>query len=496
MQPTTKNHRDGVPAWIWLLLALTLGAFSLWHIRTPLPTDVAYLLTAAQRLFHGEVLYQDILETNPPLILWIKTPIAWVAEMSGADVQIVFVLFLSSICAGVLWLANAIARTLGFNGSETAALLCGVSVVMFALPAVSYGQREHLATILFIPYLTSASALVLKKKGLPTTLALTAGLLAGLAVSFKPYFALIPLLVEAALLVSRKHWRLVFRIENLAMGLVVVAYPVLVWLIAPAYFKEITPLLLLTYSALDRPFGEVLARTNSILTIATFLLSVLVLAASGTWRIGLIWLAASAGAYLAYLIQSKGFAYHPLPALSFAIVSVAVQFPLSTPPFRFAISVFVIALLVGLQVLNFREQNFRQLVLTTLLESQKPGTIMALSFDHGLIFPYPQKGWRWTGRFHSIWTLPAVAKSMLEPDERDMVVGLTGRIVAEDLERAPPEYVIVDNRVDDAILRGNALDYIGLLSETPAFVASWKHYERVRVQGSLELWRRKSIPSD
>ena len=59
-----------------LLLVLVAAAISV----APLNTDSGWLLVAARRLLDGDRLYVDIIEVNPPLIVWLLLPSAWVGR--------------------------------------------------------------------------------------------------------------------------------------------------------------------------------------------------------------------------------------------------------------------------------------------------------------------------------------------------------------------------------------------------------------------------------
>ena len=59
-----------------LLVGLTVAA-QLTALATP---DTGFLLYAAGRMLDGAHLYRDIVEINPPLILWLNLPVVWVAR--------------------------------------------------------------------------------------------------------------------------------------------------------------------------------------------------------------------------------------------------------------------------------------------------------------------------------------------------------------------------------------------------------------------------------
>src|SRR5690242_6137582 len=44
------------------------------------PPDMAFLLYAAGRLLDGATLYRDVVEINPPLVIWLNVPIESLAR--------------------------------------------------------------------------------------------------------------------------------------------------------------------------------------------------------------------------------------------------------------------------------------------------------------------------------------------------------------------------------------------------------------------------------
>ena len=66
------SHRHTVAAATMLLLLVTLGVVMFTVLRLPLKDDVAWLLYVARRWLAGRELYTDLVEVNPPLIVWIS----------------------------------------------------------------------------------------------------------------------------------------------------------------------------------------------------------------------------------------------------------------------------------------------------------------------------------------------------------------------------------------------------------------------------------------
>ena len=71
------------------LLLATLALVLTTSIRSPLKDDVAWLLYVARKWLGGQRLYEDLVEVNPPLIVWIYAIPAALAEWTGAAPRLI-----------------------------------------------------------------------------------------------------------------------------------------------------------------------------------------------------------------------------------------------------------------------------------------------------------------------------------------------------------------------------------------------------------------------
>src|SRR5690348_9425733 len=65
------------------VLAAALGAVLFATLGSPLKDDVAWLLHIANQWLHGRRLYVDIVEVNPPLIVWLSAIPVLVGDAIG-----------------------------------------------------------------------------------------------------------------------------------------------------------------------------------------------------------------------------------------------------------------------------------------------------------------------------------------------------------------------------------------------------------------------------
>ncbi len=475
-------------------LALACGGFLavalMFHGSVPLTADVSYFLLADGRILDGAVPYVDILETNPPLAFWLTLPAVWLARILGLSPHIAFVVFVCLAIAGALGLTRLVLQSAGETRDNTAMMLLASAAALTLAPAEAFGQREHFAALLALPYVAAAVQLA-EGRAPRASLRIVAGLLCGVGMAFKPYLLAIPLLVETFLLWERRAWRTLFRAEIIGMAVSIAVFPLLVWQFTPHYFSEILPLALSTYGAFQSTFAETALRP----AVAGFLL-LLGIAVCFIWQRGAaqrgewVWIFAGLGGFICYFAQLKGWTYQLLPALIFILIPVLLNGLRNSGP------VARIAVLGGLAtvmiygLVNFaREQNSRLASVDELLAGRKPQRMMALTHDLGVIFPYLEtRNIVWASRFQSLWMLPAVSKGLIPDEQQDRVIARMAEIVAQDLISWKPDLVIVDRRSDTPTLRGNEIKYIAWFSRSPAFAQAWNSYKLVNSTGGFEVW--------
>src|SRR5690242_1343332 len=202
-------------------VVLLIGAIPVF--QSMVNHDVAWILYIADRVLHGSTLYKDIVEINPPLIVWLNIPIVALAHLVGASSIVVFRIVVLALIAGSLALSVRIIGPLhGADGADWVIMLLAACFALVAFPGYDFGQREHLLLILALPYvlLTVARA----RGRVPTAaLAIGVGIAAGVGLAIKPFFLTlwIGLIAYAWATEKRLPWR---RPEVLASGAVIVLY--------------------------------------------------------------------------------------------------------------------------------------------------------------------------------------------------------------------------------------------------------------------------------
>lgn len=196
-------------------------------------------------MLSGKVLYETIIETNPPLILLLYYPFVWIAEK--IQLNAVLLIWVSTFvgCIFSAYAASCIARcSAAYEKQEKSLFLLFFStLVLVPNLAAEYSQKEHLVFVLCLPYLCTflPSVHTLKKNYTPFLY-----ISAGIGFCLKPHF----FLVFAALVFLRRYfgcsegrW---LEKNELYIPLIGGVYCSIIILFFPAFFS-LLPLILKTY---------------------------------------------------------------------------------------------------------------------------------------------------------------------------------------------------------------------------------------------------------
>lgn len=296
-----------------------IGLAVVIRLFAPLDPNIDWLISNNRALLHGAALYHDIVETNPPMAVFIYLPATLVEHWTGWAAEPVFtVMVLLAGAASAVFFSRSV-------GAGNRWLLQVTLFVVLIAPLSAFGEREHVAVILMLPLF---GLLIRRAAGeVPSWPAIIAvGLLAGLAPMIKPYFALGIITACLWLAIRRRDVRCLFMPEAViaaAMALVIAA---LVWLYLPAYPREVLPLLMEVYAPLRRPLGDFIWSTNVQACVASVILLYLAMRGKRVEPATGVLLAGAGGFFIAFLIQGRGWSYHAYPAV--VLLMLATMFGL------------------------------------------------------------------------------------------------------------------------------------------------------------------------
>ncbi len=517
--PRLLGLRGVVWAAVGVLVVVTLAA-QLASIATP---DMAFLLYAAGRVLDGARLYRDVVEINPPLIVWLNLPVVLLARTLEASPFAVYRVASGAVLVSAVLLCRHLLRVylLPEQPHARRALLLGLVFVLFPLAGDDFGQREEFVLAAFLPYLLAIATRVRGGRSPGGALGVGVGTLAGFAIALKPHFGLLWLAVEGWQRTRRSGWGFGLTAESVAAVGFLLVYAAAVIGFTPDYLGVAIQLGPAYTTFLHEPWYRLLGLAPGAALIWFALLSALALRRSIRERESVALLAvAVAAAFAAGAAQQKGLPYHFLPARGFAFLLVIVT-ALSAAPgggvaerlyarvgrILLATMILVIpvrAALTALGVLSPAQRRVREEVLglADLVRQRARGEPVAvLSYHIGSAFPMVNyAGVTLASRFPHLWLLPASywdhfgreepleyrAAAAMPPTERYL-----NRAVREDLLRARPGLLLVMRPARDVkknyLRRINYVDYFGRDPELNRFFAD---FQFVAVKGEYDVYER------
>jgi len=486
------------PALVPLLAALGFVLFT--TLRCPLKDDIAWLLYVAQQWLAGRQLYVDLIEVNPPMIVWILAlPAALSAALGVAAKFAAVPFFAACVLSSAGWCARLL-RGYGPLGAAPLPLFAATGTVLLVLPGPEFGQREHLLVAAALPYLCIFARSL---DGGPTQPAgeTIAGILAGVGCALKPQFLLAFVLLE--ILGRMRGLRLVRRM-TISAALTLLLYVAAVLLFFPAYFTNAIPLGLALYGASDVGWLQLLSDSRAVL-LADAVAFMLWWSSRDKLRdraLPLTLAVFAAGAILVWLLEEKSWFYHRLPASIFTTLALVYWVSVLGRPEIGRRAAFLMVIFVPLGLLGVgraaisRWQEQIEIAagsrltaerkLEQVIRSERSRSYIAFSQWIGLGFPVVNNtGVKWSSRFDSMWALVGeVWRCKIDSDaRRDWPVHSW---VVEDFLAGRPDLAVVDER--------EGIDYIGTLSAFDTrFKDAWSQYRQIGAFDGLRIFRRQAM---
>src|SRR6201996_1794373 len=400
-----------------LLLSVTAAVLFV-ALRSPLKDDIAWLLYVARRWLNGRELYIDLVEVNPPLIIWISAVPLQLARWLDADPQfVVMPVFVAAVLACSSW-AGWLLRMRGGLFARVLPVCAAVGTTLLIVPAADLGQREHLLVAAFLPYLVLFTR-SLEGKRTHLLVSLAAGLLAGLGCALKPRYAGVFVALECvALTRGLRPWRAMPSAAFVALA----GYAASVALLCPAYLQRAVPMALALYGATDVSFLKLLSVSK--LLLAGQLIAVVLLwlrrrsLADYDLMLTLVVFAASCTAVC--FVDGKDWYYHRVPATVATVLALILWTASELAQTRSRMRLPLLA--GGVAVAMFCVSSFQRFApeaaqameprktavdrLEAILRAEHARTYIAFSEWIALGFPVVNEtGVTWASRFDSMWAL-------------------------------------------------------------------------------------------
>lgn len=484
---SSERHSITVP-----LCAVAVVLLCVAGLQPHLPNhDVAQFMYGGRAMLGGATLYRDFIEMNLPTVYYASAMPMLLAERLGLSPNTGLLLCVFAVVALSLAVSARLLRRAGLAGNGGLLLLV---LAVEVLPVFRhFGQREHLFAVLALPYVLSFLEPAEGEGGGWAVWA--AGVLAGLGLSLKVYFFVLPLFVEAAAGWTWRGRRQSWVAAFVGGGCLAVA----LWR-HPEYVHDLVPLARATYGGWEVPPLQILRNEGLASSVLALWLAGRLPPDPRHGRVRLLLSAAAAAGLAVAVMQNKGYDYHFLPAIvpSLLLLSVVLADALAAmrrgdTGVQFG-AVLVAALLLAwdggravrdmVHPFNYNETSAEMAKDVARWGGGRP--LVGLSVHVFPTFPYLLRhGGQWGLRYPSLWPLAGYLKAGGRGPVGERLAEVR-HSVAEDMATAAPCLVFVDT-----LHWWNAdFDLLGFLSQDPQFAAQWRQYRPVGRVDGYDLYAR------
>ncbi|MBO1076494.1 hypothetical protein [Roseomonas marmotae] len=486
-----------------VLAALALVLFTL--LRAPMKDDIAWLLWVARQWLKGQRLYIDVVEVNPPLIVWISAIPVLIGDAIGVSAKTVAVVLFAASALWSSWLSARLLHGVAPALACPPVTFATVACVLMLMPGVEFGQREHLLTIAVLPHLC---ILLRGLEGQRTgkRLVLGGAAMAGLGISLKPRYLLCLAAVELAGWL-RRGFRL--RLAPVVAFGVAGLYALSILVFYPSFIDRAVPLAVTLYGGTDTSLPQLMLESWRLLAGlgVTALLTFTLPRESAGRTVMAVLTGFAAAATIAMFLDGKNWFYHRIPgstAVVLALLYWCAEAALArrrrgaSAGLRGKALMLLALMPLALQadklgtrlhdhlVLAVEPEQSTEVKLERLIKREKVRTYVAFSEWIGLGFPVvDDTGVTWASRFDSMWALRGeLWRARMDgkpPAEWPMRLW-----VAQDFIRGCPDLVVVDRR------RGaEDINYPSVLAQADAeFAEVWARYQQIATLDGLQVFKR------
>lgn len=512
-----RPERRGARTALRLLYVLP-AAWMLGHLFPPINHDAALLLRLAERWIEGDRLYVDMIDVNPPLIVWLLAVPAWLGSVVPA---VETPTWFAACVIGAVVVSTALTRAAlrravpRERGLTRTALPLAAATLLAVLPDYDFGQREHLMLCGALPYVALAAARWADRR-VPAGLVLAIGAWSGVVFAVKPMFLAVPAAVELALLLRRGLPRTLRDPVPWLIGAAAAAHVGAILLFAPEYLSVAVPMAVELYEPLRQGRLEVLL--GPYLLPAGLAWAVMALVA---WRttddpLSRVIAIAVPAAIAAAAVQGMGWRYHCLPAVALAVwlgcalaterAERGARGALMGPAAAAGVAAALMAAVWVPTAVAFRPFE-RQLE----FDDSLPGRVLGIVEEHAGERPvlfmsadpwptYPVLNYAdntMAMRLPSLWPLPGLYSDCPPGDPVYRPAARMSRAerfvfegVAADFVRQKPSLVIVQNDFHLWGCQGQRFDFLAYFRRNPAFEAEFRSYAPLATVGNLDVYVR------
>ena len=332
---STANVKASYGIVILLIIATGILAYTILAKPLNLNHDATLNLEIGRYLLEGRIPYLDYYEINPPLVQYLNILPAYISQVTSINPITVYLLLMFVTVMYIAWLSYRLGYPIIKSNDGLIAYLIPLIIIIISLETRrDFGQRDHLVVLLLIPYLL-LRILRWEKHTIGITSVISIGVMAGLGLGIKPYFAISVIVVEVYGLLRYRQIRTWFTPEVIIIGVIGFAYIGHFWLLPITarehFFGVLLPEIIANYDSynltLDR---EAMGLATLFLIPHTLWLTLVIIVLSITlilrshygyliYPFGLFAIAS----WWVFWVQQAHFTYHAMPFVFSAVITVA-----------------------------------------------------------------------------------------------------------------------------------------------------------------------------
>jgi hypothetical protein len=442
----------------WLsILILFVAAIVLRHFLAA-NTDVSWLLTVGERVLDGQRLYVDVIETNPPMAVLVYIPGIAIARVLGLPAEVVTdSLMFAAIFISLAIVARILRRSSVLDGAQGRLLAPLAFAVLAILPMQAFGQREHIAIVELLPLL-AVFAVRMNGEAPPTSMAVVAGCGAGLALAFKPHFAVGMLCAVGWLAIYSRSWKVAFTPENLIAAAIALLCAASIIAFFPEFFTTIGPLVRDIYIPVGLSFQALLEKPALPIWGVAILATMALKRRDKIDAACMLLLTTSLGFAAIFVLQRKGWPYHSYPMITLVMLALGYALASNTPrtaldrTYR-AAAIVLFAILFARSMLWFDVAFDARPFQAAVARLGPNPKILAITAEPGLGHPLVRAlNGTWVSRQQGLWVQGYLEymrqHDMIGPQANpalDIYAARERAMLVEDINRVRPSVIMVDN---------------------------------------------------
>ena len=495
-----------------LMVAISLLLFSIClHFPLAKVGDRNYVLFVAEQLVAGKLLYQNILDPNPPLIFWLYTTPIYLSHFFPFLQAYQFLALLGiTSCLFSITLSLAVLQfhpALIANRKNTlwVFLLLAFPFIEFVLPNYFF-DREHIFLTLTFPYIIRNMPSVVNSRLNLKTRWLIA-VCAGVGFCIKPYCIVVFLGIQIVTCLYKRNLHMLLQVENCIIYTMGILYVVLVMLFTPQYLDIVIPMAFATYSA------SFVAGSKLLYACWAFFILAVTLSDwrsryHSPFRLDILYLLSLYPFFLLYAFLNGPWGYIWDMVVRFTLIitgfvllqflhlkNTALKTGTSPIPYIFGIhSCFIVLFLHSLAVFcyfylyltncdGFKCASYQAFLsdIVEINDHKEPRAFAAISSEFDIWSDLGRyHDIKWVSRFPNMWMLPGFLKNDAYFNQHNQwIQAYIARAFAEDLATYKPELVFVDDK-EGMFTISHYVDLIAWFSHFPVFQKEWQHYRFVR----------------